>query len=112
MAALGALVRAIRNGDARPRQLARSCQFDIWQSKRKAMRYTPVAIFGLIALVSYAAVAQQTQPTGRFGTGIVCAIKGGQERSYWNEQDAIRDGAAVVLHAGDCWPRSDGATRF
>jgi hypothetical protein len=75
------------------------------------MRYTPVAIFGLIALVSCAAVAQQTQPTGRFGTGIVCATKGGQERSYWNEQDAFRDGAPVLLHAGDCLPRQEGWSR-
>jgi hypothetical protein len=84
---------------------------DIWRaaSRRKAMRYIPVAIFGLIALVSCAAVAQQTQPTGHFGTGIVCGIKGGQERSYWNEQDAIRDGAPV-LHAGDCWPRLSGSS--
>jgi hypothetical protein len=74
------------------------------------MRYTPIAIVGLIALVSCAAVAQQTQLTGRFGTGIVCAVKGGQERSYWNEQDAIRDGAPVLLHAGDCWPRELGSS--
>jgi hypothetical protein len=72
------------------------------------MRYIPVAIFGLIVLVSYAAVAQQTQPTGRFGTGIVCATKGGEERSYWNEQDAIRHGVAVILYAGDCRPRQEG----
>jgi hypothetical protein len=75
------------------------------------MRYMPIAIFGLIALVSCAAVAQQTQPTGRFGTGIVCGLKNGQERSYWNEQDAIRDGAPVLLHAGDCWPRQEGSSR-
>jgi hypothetical protein len=46
------------------------------------MRYTSIAIFGLIALVGCAAVAPQTQPTGRFGTGIVCGLKNGQERSY------------------------------
>jgi hypothetical protein len=71
------------------------------------MRYTPIAVFGLIVLVSSAAVAQQTQPTGRYGTGIVCALKIGQERSYWNEKDAIRDGVAVILYAGDCRPRQD-----
>jgi hypothetical protein len=75
------------------------------------MRYTSIAIFGLIALVSYAAAAQQAQPTGRFGMGIVCGLKAGQERSYWNEQDAIRDGAPVLLHAGDCWPRQEGSSR-
>ena len=74
------------------------------------MRYAPIAIFGLIGLVSHAAVAQQAQPTGRFGMGIVCARKAGEERSYWNEQDALRDGAAVLLHAGDCWPRQQGGS--
>jgi hypothetical protein len=54
----------------------------------------------LVALVADSAAAQpvQQQPPG---AGIVCATKGGEQRSYWNEQDARRDGA-IVLYPGEC----------
>jgi hypothetical protein len=41
--------------------------------------------------------AQQQPP----GAGIVCATKGGDQRTYWNEEDARRNGAQV-LYAGEC----------
>jgi hypothetical protein len=56
-----------------------------------------------IALVAFAASSAVAQPAQKQppGTGIVCATKGGRQQSYWNEQDALRDGA-IVLHPGDC----------
>jgi hypothetical protein len=59
-----------------------------------------VIAIALVALVAGSAVAQpaQQQPPG---TGIVCATKGGRQQSYWNVQDAKRDGA-IVLYPGEC----------
>jgi hypothetical protein len=66
-------------------------------------RTTVLAVICAVALVAFAASSAVAQPAQQQppGTGIVCATKGGRQQSYWNEQDARRDGA-IVLYPGEC----------
>ena len=56
-------------------------------------------VLGLVAQL--AGTAASPPPAA---AGIVCAVKAGEKRSYWNEQAALSDGA-YVLSVGECpWP--------
>ena len=66
------------------------------------------AISGLVLLFGCAAQPPQLAASVN-SQARVCAVKGGERQSYWNEPAAERDGAFVVL-AGECpaRPNSEG----
>ena len=69
------------------------------------MRYWPMLAYGLAALIATTTAPAAQQPAG---SGIVCAVKAGEKRSYWSAQVAVADGA-IVLYAGECpWPSGGG----
>ncbi len=70
---------------------------------QRAMRYSSIAAFALVAPIGGATAAFPTQqlPACPEGQTIVCAVKAGEMQSYWNVCDAKRDGA-LVMFAGEC----------
>lgn len=67
-----------------------------------------IALSALVALLGCEAQPPQVAASGSAQLPV-CAIKGAERQSYWNDQAAQRDGAFVVL-AGECpaRPNSEG----
>jgi hypothetical protein len=77
------------------------------------MRYSLIAVSGLLMLSGCATASQPT--AHRQGDaypeeqGVVCAVKAGDRQNYWNERAAQLNGALVIFK-GECpaEPNSEG----
>ena len=76
---------------------------------RRAAQAPFLAVSLLVVLLGCAAQPPQVAASGNSAQLPVCAVKGGDRQSYWNEQAARLDGAFVIL-AGECpsRPNSEG----
>ena len=82
-------------------------------ARSKAMRYSLIAVSGLLVLFGCATTQQPT--AYRRGDaypaeqGVVCAVKAGDRQNYWNERAAQLNGALVIFR-GECpaQPNNEG----
>jgi hypothetical protein len=82
-------------------------------ARRKAMRYSLIAVSGFLGLSGCATTQQPTAyREGQFyptEQGVVCAVKAGDRQNYWNERAAQANGALVIFR-GECpaQPNNEG----
>ena len=83
------------------------------EKRRKEIRYSFIAVSGLLVLFGCATTQQPT--AYRRGDaypaeqGVVCAVKAGDRQNYWNERAAQLNGALVIFR-GECpaQPNNEG----
>ena len=82
------------------------------RKRRKEIRYSFIAVSGLLVLTGCATQQTAVYPEGQAypqERGVVCAVKAGDRQNYWTARAAQLNGA-VVIFTGECpaEPNSEG----